>query len=277
MEMTPSQVMAAVTRELDAQNISSFVIGAAARDLLAERFGLAPSERKTSDIDFAILVPDWKAVDGLRKKLLDHPDIKVPSEGSIRFFLAGVPFDIVPFGGIEDQNHIVSWPPHHDTAMSVLGYSEAMKNVIDFEIENQTVRVLSIEFFVALKLIAWGVNGARQRDIVDIGYVISNYSKINPDAYKYVLDNNLDLLESLDHDYACAEIGCLGMQIASKLSVAPKKVIIEILRKEENVRQMVGELSGAESLPDSESRDKSERKWKSFLRALLLGLNGNKE
>ncbi|KYG65496.1 hypothetical protein AZI85_17430 [Bdellovibrio bacteriovorus] len=275
--MTPRQVMAVVTRELDAQKISSFIIGAAARDLLAERFGLTPSERKTSDIDFAILVPDWKAVDGLRKKLLGHPDIKVPSEGSIRFFLAGVPFDIVPFGGIEDQNHVVSWPPHHDTAMSVLGYSEAMKNVVDFEIEKQTVRVLSIEFFVALKLIAWGMNGARQRDIVDVGYLISNYSKINPDAYEYVLENNLDLLELLDHDYACAEIGCLGMQIASKLSGQPKEVIVEILRSEENIQQMIRDLLSIESLPDSESRDKSERKWKSFLRALLLGLNGNKE
>lgn len=271
--MSKHEAMLEVAKQLELAQIPYFVIGATARDLLSEHYGIQPSERRTADVDFAILLNNWEVAKYLRLLLLQHPDIKCSEkrEDQIRYYYKGVPFDLVPFGGVE-KKHVVSWPPHHDTAMCVLGFREALENSIELLIGGQIIKILSVEFFVALKIIAWGINGGRSRDIVDVGYVLENYDKFNKNAYTYILDSNLDLLEAVGADPALASIGALGMHMASKTSVEAKNTMLEILELNDSSRRIIQELMRVELYIDDDSRDLCERKWQSRLSALILGL-----
>jgi len=39
--------------------------------------------------------------------------------------------DLIPFGGLENADGTISWPPDGDTVMSVLGFKEALEASID--------------------------------------------------------------------------------------------------------------------------------------------------
>src|SRR5690554_8170593 len=66
--------------------------------------------------------------------------------------------------------------------MSVLGFKEALESAWHVRISPQTIiKVASPIGVVLLKLIAWTERDAitRRKDIQDIAYIISNYSKVN--------------------------------------------------------------------------------------------------
>lgn len=74
--MSKHEAMLEVAKQLELAQIPYFVIGATARDLLSEHYGIQPSERRTADVDFAILLNNWEVAKYLRLLLLQHPDIK---------------------------------------------------------------------------------------------------------------------------------------------------------------------------------------------------------
>jgi len=264
------QVMVEVSLLLQSKKIDSFIIGATARDLLAKHYGITPSERKTEDVDFAVLLQNWNVLEELRAFLLLNKSISPSSDpnNKIRYYFKGTPFDLVPFGGVANQ-HVVSWPPHHDTAMLVLGYNEAMENALEIMIGGHKVKTLSLEFFVGLKLLAWGYNGARDRDIKDVGYILKNYENFNPGAYEYLLDQHLDLLDPIDSDPALAAIVTLGIFLGSKIPTEGKNRILQTLEKQKS--KIISELT-YDIFIDEDSRKNTIDVIDGQINALALGL-----
>lgn len=99
----------------DAAGVQMLVVGATARDMLIESLEGSPPSRKTYDVDIAVLVPDWDAY----RRLVAHL-LAVPGQAEHRFSVLGVPVDVVPFGGVEDEDRNLTWPAGQH--MTVLGF-----------------------------------------------------------------------------------------------------------------------------------------------------------
>jgi len=71
----------------------------------------------------------------------------------------GLPWeiDLIPFGGVSDDNGQIAWPPKQDFVMSVLGFDEVYQNAWDVTLSKNpelSVKVASPSGILLLKLIA---------------------------------------------------------------------------------------------------------------------------
>lgn len=166
-------------------NINYFIIGATARNIILYHGFNAQLERGTRDIDFAIQLENWESFRKLKQKLLNQgftPHNKQPYKLDYTTS-QNVPWeiDILPFGGVADSNNDIGWPPEGEIKMSVMGFDETLKDAWLVRITPQTtIKVASPVGVILLKLIAWTERDSftRRKDIQDIAYIISNYSKI---------------------------------------------------------------------------------------------------
>lgn len=251
-------------------DIEFMIIGAMARDIISEQSGLPLSVRKTADVDFGVLVENWDNLEALRESFKKDMSIKESSnnENNVRYHFNGTPFDIVPFGGIEKAGK-VSWPPFYDTVMTVVGYQEALKQAPEFKIGNHNVKVVTPEMLVALKIIAWDENPARQKDADDINFIIKNYERIDPDTDNYIWDNHEELPEKFEHDFSLAAIALMGIRISNYASKDHLNLIKGIFQKTELVSKLARDmLSGTPGPIDDTEVEKVEEK----LKALFLGI-----
>lgn len=249
------------------------LVGATARDLLARKYNFAASARKTSDVDFGVLIETWDDFEKIKKAFDANPDIEKRQENEknmVRFHYKGTPFDIVPFGGIEKNNRI-KWPPFYDTVMTVLGYSEALTHSDEIVIKNKAIAVVVPEMLIGLKLISWNENRTRQKDLYDIFYIIENYDKINPNCYLYILDNHADLLESVNLDPNLAESLYIGLMLKKLCQQKTNEAIIEILKKSKNIDDIMLALRN-NPLIDSEEIPLIEKNRRDKISALLIAL-----
>jgi predicted nucleotidyltransferase len=112
------------------------VVGASARDLVMHHGCQVPLERATQDLDFGIQVPNWDAFYALKEALRKQGFS--PAKVDHRLYSEqGTPIDIVPFGGNQDVNAQISWPPQGDVVMSVLGFREACDNALQVRIQEE--------------------------------------------------------------------------------------------------------------------------------------------
>ena len=106
--------------------VESFLMGAAARDLMIRYAHRIDPSRGTEDVDFAVMVRDWKAYESLRAALIASGEFS-PRPGPATHRLrhaSGLPLDLVPFGGIEGPDRKFAWPPDHDTVFDCFGVNE---------------------------------------------------------------------------------------------------------------------------------------------------------
>lgn len=153
---TVVQALQVVAQALDADY---FLMGAAARDLMLQHaHNIAPS-RRTEDVHFAVSVPDWPSFETPRAALLGSGHFSERFEHAIhklRHKATGLPLDIVPFGGIENPDRTISWPPDHHTVFNCFGAREAFDVSIPVQLPNHvTLRVPSIPALAPLKITAW--------------------------------------------------------------------------------------------------------------------------
>jgi predicted nucleotidyltransferase len=68
------------------------------------------SMRATVDIDFAVQLEHWKQFAHLKQTLMEEYGFTETKELHRLISADGLPVDIVPYGGLA-ENNIVSWPP----------------------------------------------------------------------------------------------------------------------------------------------------------------------
>ena len=107
--------------------IPYLIIGATARDMVLHYGYNTPVRRATTDIDFAFQVESWEHFATIKKRLVKsgftstHVQHRLISPSNISI-------DIVPFGGVEQGNASIAWPPNGEIVMSVRGFREAIDN-----------------------------------------------------------------------------------------------------------------------------------------------------
>lgn len=262
-----------LTKKFSTMGIESLIVGASARDIVAQKFSFPSSERKTSDVDFAILVRDWSQLKEVEKVLSEDVNIAPSADkgNHVRYTFKSLPFDIVPFGGIE-RNNQVSWPPFYDSIMTVLGYQEALATAFEFQFDQDKVKVVCPEVLVALKLIAWDENRSRTKDLDDIWYLLRNYNRIDPECYEFALDNLISQFEEVDFEEQCSGPLVLGFKLSKMLQPDTFGKLKEIFSKPSIAEQIVAAVLSGMSAMDEELREKRGTEISIHIKALVIGL-----
>lgn len=165
------------------RGITFYLIGAVARDIILE-LNQEKSQRVTMDLDIAIAVDHWEDFENLSEDIIALPNFTKDAQQQQRFlYKEKFQVDIVPYGGIKDQNDKIYWPPDKSFAMSVIGFEEAEQNLLTIKLDEEiTFDIVSLEGVFLLKLFAWKDRFHKtSKDAEDIGFLLNNYFNINRD------------------------------------------------------------------------------------------------
>lgn len=221
-----------LTEFFKGHDISFFVIGATARDIIMELHN-ENSGRLTHDLDIAITVNNWEQYKTMESEIAKLPNFSKDPNQKQRFkYLEKFDLDIVPYGDIMKEDNKIFWPPNEEFAMSVLGFSAvndaALKVSIDKEIE---IQIASLEGIFILKTVAWrDRNHKTNKDADDMAFILQNYLEIHR-------DESLEHFEAIytdDHTILKGGSTLLGIQLNDVLNDHPetKQSIKEILNAE---------------------------------------------
>jgi predicted nucleotidyltransferase len=226
-------VVQALQDVAQALGIDYFLMGAAARDLMLQHaHNIAPS-RLTEDVDFAVSVPNWTSFESLRTALLSSDQFSgnpSPAIHKLRHKATGLPLDIVPFGGIENTDRTISWPPDHHTVFDCFGAREAFEASIPLQLPNNvTLRVASIPALALLKITAWQdrKHSHPGRDAGDLLLYIRHYMDCN--NLDRAAQDHRDLFNTDEYDHEATGARLLGRDIAHLLNKQSIEPVLSIL------------------------------------------------
>lgn len=232
-------VLRAVHAAAHAQRLDFFIAGALARDIWLDYIYRIPVARLTRDIDVGIQVSSWSEFEGLRERLISDAAFTPDAHRLHRLFMpsSGVPLDIVPFGGVEDSERRIAWPPEGETVMSLMGFAEAFRAAPLLELAPQlSVRVTSLAGLAALKLFSWSERGREtNRDAVDFWLILRNYG--DPCHRQRLLLEEDEMLTAEDHDVSRAGARLLGADMGRVLGGQGAALLSGLIAAELNDKQ----------------------------------------
>lgn len=232
-------VLRAVHAAAHAQRLDFFIAGALARDIWLDYIYQVPVARLTRDIDVGIQVSSWSEFEGLRERLISDAAFTPDAHRLHRLFMpsSGVPLDIVPFGGVEDSERRIAWPPEGETVMSLWGFAEAFRAAPLLELAPQLfVRVTSLAGLAALKLFSWSERGREtNRDAVDFWLILRNYGE--PCHRQRLLLEEDEMLTAEDHDVSRAGARLLGADMGRVLGGQGAALLSGLIAAELNDKQ----------------------------------------
>ena len=160
------------------KGIGFYVIGATARDIVIKQLTGNESRRKTRDLDIAIAIDRWDLFDEISLELSSYKGFVKSAKAKQRFIYEDVyELDLVPFGDIAKDDKNIYWPPEELIAMSIKGFSEALKDAMTIRIDDEfDIKVASLSGLFLLKLNAWCDRSiTTSKDADDMIYIIDSY------------------------------------------------------------------------------------------------------
>jgi predicted nucleotidyltransferase len=215
--------------------VEFFLMGAAARDLILRHAHGIEAPRATEDVDFAVMVRDWQVYDALRTALIASGEFSArpgPATHRLRH-MSGLPLDIVPFGGVEQSDRTIAWPPEQSTVFDCFGVAEAFAASIAVRLPDAVeVRVAPIAAQAVLKLSAWQDRKHTHpgRDALDLMLFLARYMDCG--NFDRAASEHQDLFDAEDFDYAEAGVRLLARDIAPHIGRAGIERLLTILMPE---------------------------------------------
>ncbi len=255
-----------VARELD---ISYVVVGASARDLVLHYGYEATIKRATADIDFGIQVSDWETFEALRNKLIQSgfKETNTPH----RLIYDGMKIDLVPFGSVQDEEAKIAWPPKGDVVMNVLGFQEAVENVVNIIIQDEPkieIPVVIPPGLSLLKIICWTDRDAdlKNKDAKDLLYLFKSYEEI-PEIRDSIYDYP-ELEEKFGWDITLGSAFKLGIDAAEISSEQTMEYLKQI--EDDRIDKRPSDLLIEDMCENIENEFERNQK---LLSAYFLGIN----
>lgn len=227
----------ALLSEIDviAQNLklAFFIVGATARDILLQHAHSIHTTRATLDVDIGVFVSDWEQLRTLKEALVRAGKFSPTRQTQRLLFDDELLLDIVPFGGIAEENDSISWPPEYDIEMSVAGFQECYQHAVSVRVSAEpdlVVKVVSLAGLAMLKLVAWDDSIERRgKDAADLIFIMKNYIAAgNIDRFF----GEADILKEEASDYDRSSARFLGREIARMAGQATKAKLAGILERE---------------------------------------------
>ena len=156
-----------------------FIVGATARDILLQHAHDINPTRATLDVDIGVFVSDWEQFLALKEAFKHTGKFSSTKQAQRLIYDDELPLDIVPFGGVADEDGLISWPPEHDMEMSIAGFQESYQHAIFVRVSAEpdlVVKVVSLAGLAILKLVSWDDSIERRgKDAGDLFIIIKNY------------------------------------------------------------------------------------------------------
>lgn len=221
-------------------DVPYLIAGAAARDLILFHVYGRRIRRATRDIDFAVAVSSWQEFERLKNELIARTSFSAGDAHHTALYRATpgadpVGIDIIPFGGVEDQEGRIHWPPAGKTVMNVNGFDAAAANVFQVKLaEGEVIPVPSLPGLALLKLFAWLDRGrTTSKDALDLGTILREYAGAGQEDRLF--EDRREILAAAGYDLTMAGAILLAEDVKQ---VAPPGVL----------RQLRGELETGNAL-----------------------------
>jgi predicted nucleotidyltransferase len=128
---------------------SVMLVGARCRDILHSALGYERNLPLTSDVDVGLALEDLGKYEDIIRPL------DVAGNSGIRYLLADVPTDLMPFGDVEDPVGVVTPNPRGEE-LSVWSFREVFSGSLSLALPGAgKIRIPTVEGYAALKLAAW--------------------------------------------------------------------------------------------------------------------------
>jgi predicted nucleotidyltransferase len=190
------------------------LVGAVCRDVLHQAAGHTTTLRATGDLDLALAIDGWD-----RYKQITSQFEKIQTGTRIRYLVAGVPVDLVPFGDLENPDGTVE-APGANRPMNVLGYQDVWAAAAPVTLPTgAAIWVPTIPGFTLRKLAAWADRSkvGEYKDGSDLACAMFWYQNMDDiDALLYQEGPGLQLLERTEFDTPRA---CVLLLVGDTLSV----------------------------------------------------------
>ena len=225
------QLLALINQVTVEMGVEYLVVGATARDLVMHYGYGARIQRATQDLDFAIQIESWDVFTEFKDRLIANGFTERRSPQRV-ISPTGMPVDIVPFGGIADNNSNIRWPPSGDFEMDVAGFDEAHKSAIQVLIQQDPliqIPVASPQGLALLKLIAWDDrdHDLRAKDAKDLAYLLESYQSVEKVVDRiYEIDG---LMQRYDWDIDQGSAHLLGIDTSAIVGRDAKTKVSKIL------------------------------------------------
>ena len=266
-------ILLEIDRIADRLRLGYFIVGATARDILLQHAHDIHTTRATVDIDIGVLVSDWNQFQALKQALVGTGKFNSARQIQRLMYEDEFPIDIVPFGGIAQDEGSISWPPEHEIEMSVAGFRECYQHAISVIASTNpelVVKVVSLAGLAIMKIVSWDDNCERRgKDAADLFIIIRDYITAgNMDRF---FQEEGDILREEDSDYDLSSARFLGREIGRLASPATKEKLVNILEREAGLSQ--GHRIAIDVLRQDKLQSESYEKIVEHFNALLRGLS----
>ncbi len=241
------EIIDRLTAVCAAMDIEILLVGAAARDIHFLHVHEISPDHEATGLDFALLVPSWDAFNEVMTEITSDRKFTRDRKMKQRVYSpAGMMFDLIPFGGIEEPEGKISWPPDFDQVNSTTGFQDALDSAQFCRVmdnPSKKIRVASIPGIAVLKLLAWAEQHPdSSEDAIDFRFVLENYDAGQIDR---LFSKEENLTEVVNSEYEMAVAQLLGRDAGSMMSAKTRQAVLGILEAEQNVDgqlQLVSDL-----------------------------------
>jgi len=234
--------------------LSFFLAGATAREVLLRHVFGRGAGRRTLDVDFGVAVRDWDRFRTLKAALLENSGFTPDPKRAQRLIYTSEPavlIDLIPFGGVERADRTITWPPEEEIVMTVTGFSDALNSAVLVRLdETLVVHVVTLQLLLVLKLFAWVDRKYEKRDAEDIYTLLRHYGEAGNEDRLY--GENLDILESEGFDFELAGARLIGLDAARAVSSDTRERTQQILTSDEQMTELTNQIIASSSRTDAE-------------------------
>jgi predicted nucleotidyltransferase len=240
------------------------VAGAFARDLLLMHVHGFNHSRATRDIDIGIAVRAWTDFERVRNELVRTGKFSVVRDIAHRLRFResrdspGIPLDVVPFGGVEDRQGMLHWPPGRTEVMSVAGFDEALKGAEEVRITHElSIRVASLPGQTLLKLAAWlDRRDQTPRDAQDLFFLFRRYGDAGNEDRLY--GEKAALFEASGFDIELAGAALLGEDVRQIALPANYQRLTTSFASPELRDRFLTHVSSGTALPEEDRAERAQ-------------------
>jgi len=154
--------------------------------------------------------------------------------------------DLLPFGGIEDGNRSIAWPPDRETVLNVFAFREVLADALEVQLpDGESVRVPSLAGLGLLKIVAWVDRRltAPGKDAADFGLILQHYLPAGNEGRLW--KEGAHLLTEPGFDYEAAGAWLLGHDMARLLDRDGQSWLSELFEKEADPKgslRLIGDM-----------------------------------
>lgn len=215
-------------------DLSYFLVGATARDLLLDHAHNIDPGRTTNDVDLALTLDNWVEFERLRVRLIEGGQFApIGNLAHKLLFEGGSELDLIPFGAIEQDDRTIAWPPDGSVVMSVFGFREVFACTIEVKLpRKQSLRIVSLPALMVLKLVVWQERRLRRpgTDAHDIAVILRHY--LDAGNLERLGEEAPEVLDNPDFDYEETGAWLLGRDMAELLPQSAHKRVHDLIQQE---------------------------------------------